>query len=383
MQLINLSDLDVVVVGAGLSGCVIAERFATILDKKVLVIDKRTHIAGNCYDFIDDNGILVNQYGAHLFHTNDKSVWDYINRFSRWVRWEHKVVGMVDNQYVPVPVNITTVNMLCGANLQTEEDMKTWLTENTTKYKIFENSEDVAKGRVGEVLYQKIFKHYTWKQWNKYPNELLPEVLERIPIRSNFDDRYFSDRYQALPEEGYTKFCENILRHPNISVRVGIDFFEWSKDISVSQQLKQKIIIYTGPIDNYFCSSGLPKLEYRSINFQTEHIKNINGYFQPNSVVNYPEANVAFTRIVEYKHFLNQSSPHTTIVREYTTDVGEPYYPVPNRVNQELYMRYKELAETETRENNVHFLGRLANYKYFNMDQAIANALEYFKIFLY
>ena len=382
-----ISGCDVLIVGAGLSGCVIAERFATELNKKVLVIDKRNHIAGNCYDFIDENNILMNQYGAHLFHTNSETVWEYINRFGKWQRWEHKVVGMVDGQLVPIPVNITTVNMLCGTHLQTESEMNKWLDENVkSKYADIpiENSEDVAKTRVGDVLYEKIFKHYTWKQWNKYPAELAPEVLQRIPIRNNFDDRYFSDKYQVLPEKGYTEFCKKILDHPNISVFTGVDFFKLKQEYA--DQFKQKIIIYTGPIDTYFKNSELPPLEYRSIDFQVERIKNIgtNGYFQPNSVVNYPEIQPEFTRIVEYKHFLNQKSEHTTIVREYTTDVGEPYYPVPNSKNQEVYEQYKKLAIEETQKNNVHFLGRLANYKYFNMDQAIDNSLTYFySIFKY
>lgn len=363
-------EFDVIIVGAGLSGCVLAERLASVSNKKVIILEKRDHIGGNCYDYIDENGILINKYGAHLFHTNDEDVWNYINKFDKWIRWEHKVVGMVDNQLVPIPVNITTVNMICGENIQTEKEMNEWLSKNQIKYDVIENGEQVAKSRVGEVLYNKIFKDYTFKQWAKYPSELKPEVLARIPIRNNFDDRYFSDKYQALPHKGYTHFFTRLLNHSNIKVELNVDFLEIKKHIP-----KEKMIIYTGPIDHYFGDLGYEKLEYRSIDFKIEHHKHTN-YYQPASVVNYPESSVGFTRIVEYKHFLNQQSPHTTIVKEYTCDNGDPYYPVLNEKNMKLYEIYKTLAE---KESNIHFVGRLANYKYFNMDQAIKNALDYFK----
>jgi UDP-galactopyranose mutase len=368
----DYNNYDIIIVGAGLSGCVIAERFAKLQNKKVLILEKREHIGGNCYDFIDENDILINKYGAHLFHTNNDDVWEYINKFDKWVRWEHKVVGLVDNQIVPIPVNITTVNMLCNENIQNEEEMNIWLEKNQVKCDNIENSEQIAKARVGEILYNKIFKDYTYKQWSKYPHELKPEVLARIPIRNNFDDRYFSDKYQALPHKGYTRFFEQLINNPNIDVKVNIDYLEIKNDIP-----KNKTIIYTGPIDHYFSDLGYEKLEYRSINFVEERYKNMN-YYQCNSVVNYPESNVDFTRIIEYKHFLNQQSPHTTIVKEYTTDIGDPYYPVLNDKNLKLYETYKELAD---KEKNIHFIGRLANYKYFNMDQAIKNALEYYNKF--
>lgn len=366
---------DVYIVGCGLSGVVLAERFATLSNKRVLIIEKRDHIGGNCYDFIDENGLLVNKYGAHLFHTNDDEVWQYLNQFDEMCEWEHKVVGLVDGNYVPIPVNITTVNQLCGENIKTESEMRVWLENNQVKYDKIENSEHMAKSRVGEKLYSKIFEGYTLKQWNKYPSELKPEVLARIPIRPNFDDRYFSDKYQALPKSGYTKLISNILNHPNITVKLNCNFFEVKDKIDATPN---KIIIYTGPIDMYFAENGYEKLEYRSINFVTEYHKNVN-YYQPNSVVNYPSKDVDFTRIVEYKHFLNQKSPHTTIVKEYSTDTGEPYYPVLNDKNLQLYQMYKELADEEKKTKNIHFIGRLANYKYFNMDEAIKNALTYFK----
>lgn len=370
MDFINF---DVIVIGAGLSGCVIAERFASQLNKKVLIIEKRNHIGGNCYDYIDEEtGILVSKYGAHLFHTNDEEVWNYINKFGNWIRWEHKVLGMVDNQLVPIPVNITTVNKLCGQNFESENEMNEWLTKEQIKYDTITNGEEMAKSRVGEKLYEKMFKNYTFKQWGKYPNELKPEVLARIPIRNNFDDRYFSDKYQVLPEKGYTEFFKSLINQPNISIKLGMDFEVIKKEIPIN-----KIVIFTGPIDSYFSSENLEKLEYRSINFIREVHKNMN-YYQSNSVINYPGNDTDFTRIVEYKHFLNQKSKDTVIFKEITTDIGEPYYPVLNDKNLELYNRYKELAEKEMKNKNVHFLGRLANYKYFNMDQAIKNSLNYF-----
>lgn len=365
----NISNYDIIIVGAGLSGCVIAERFANLKNKKVLILEKRNHIGGNCYDYVDENGILINKYGAHLFHTNYDDVWNYVNHFDKWIRWEHKVYGLVDDQIVSIPVNITTVNILCNENIKDEKEMNEWLQKNQIKYEKIENSEQVAKSRVGDVLYNKIFKDYTYKQWNKYPEELKPEVLARIPIKNNFDCRYFTDKYQALPHKGYTHFFNKLINSPNIDIQLNTDYLEIKDKIP-----KDKIVIYTGPIDLYFSNIGYDKLEYRSINFVEERYKNMN-YYQCNSVINYPNINVEYTRIVEYKHFLNQKSPHTTIVKEYTTDNGDPYYPVLNEKNLKLYEIYKEHAN---KEKNIHFIGRLANYKYFNMDEAIKNSLDYF-----
>lgn len=367
-EAIDKEKYDILIVGAGLSGAVLAERFALHSNKKVLVIDKREHIGGNCFDFMDENGILINKYGAHLFHTNFKDVWEYIQKFSEWQRWDHRVLGSIEGKMINIPVNINTVNKLCGMNLKDEKEMNQWLKTVQVKYDRFNNSEEIAKSRVGEKLYKKIFRDYTFKQWNKYPEELDSSVLSRIPIRNNFDDRYFDDRYQALPKHGYTKFIENILTHPNITIRTKTDYFELKNSIDF------QTLIYTGSIDRYFQNSGLEKLEYRSIEFIEERYKFMN-YYQINSVINYPEKNVPYTRIVEYKHFLDQQTPHTTIVKEITKDSGEPYYPVPNKKNLSLYEKYKELAKHE---NNVHFIGRLASYKYFNMDQAIKNSLEWY-----
>jgi UDP-galactopyranose mutase len=343
------------------------------LNKKVLIIDKRDHVGGNIYDYVNsDTNILMNKYGAHLFHTNNTRVWDYVNNFDKWVRWDHTVVGDVDNMIVPIPVNITTVNMLCNENIQSSDEMDKWLSQNQIKYDNIDNSEKMAKSRVGTKLYEKIFKDYTYKQWEKYPEELDPSVLARIPIRNDFDNRYFNDRYQALPEKGYTHFINKILDNKNITVLLNTNYFDYMKE---NKDIKFEHIIYTGPIDMFYENKNLEKLEYRSIDFNITKYKNMN-YYQTNSVVNYPQTNVPFTRIVEYKHFLNQQSNDTVIVKEVTKEKGEPYYPIPNKKNMELYEKYKEFTLNE---KNVHFLGRLANYKYFNMDQAILNALEYFE----
>ena len=364
-----MKQIDILIIGAGISGSVLAERYASI-GKKVLIIEKRNHIAGNCYDYRDENGILVSKYGAHLFHTNDEEVWKYVNQFSDWYPWEHKVVARVGDKTVPIPVNITTVNTLFNTHITNEEEMKTWLEEHRSPIAKPSNGEEAVLSRVGTVLYEKMFRHYTKKQWDKYPSELDASVLDRIPVRTNYDDRYFSDTHQALPKGGYTQLFEKILNHPNIEVLLETDYFDVKDEYSNYEKL-----FYTGPVDRFFefKHSLLEKLEYRSINFVSETIDT--EFFQENSVVNYPGTEVDYTRIVEYKHFGNQKSDKTTIVKEFTVDEGEPYYPVPNPRNQEIYARYKAEADKLT---DVYFVGRLANYKYFNMDQAFKNALDLF-----
>lgn len=364
-----MKQIDILIIGAGISGSVLAERYAS-MGKKVLIIEKRNHIAGNCYDYIDDNKILVSKYGAHLFHTNDKEVWEYVNQFSKWYSWEHKVVARVDDKTVPIPVNITTVNELFSTTISSQDEMKNWLDQNRTPIETPANGEEAVLNRVGPVLYEKMFKHYTKKQWDKYPAELDASVLDRIPVRYNYDDRYFSDTYQALPQGGYTQLFENIVRNPNIEILLETDYFDVKENYSGYEKL-----FYTGPVDRFFDfkHSLTEKLEYRSINFVSETVDA--PFFQENSVVNFPGTEVDFTRIIEYKHFGNQQSEKTTVVREFTVDEGEPYYPVPNPRNEDIYKKYKEEVEKLL---DVHFVGRLANYKYFNMDQAFKNALDLF-----
>ncbi|MFA6814473.1 MAG: UDP-galactopyranose mutase [Patescibacteria group bacterium] len=362
---------EILVVGAGISGCVIAERYANI-GKKVLVLEKRNHIGGNCYDFVNKKSIRISKYGAHLFHTNDKEVWDYVQQFSKWYPYEHKVFSKVVNKLVPVPVNITTINELFNLKINTQQEAIDWF-KNETKHFVFpKNSEESSLSRVGLRLYELMFKHYTKKQWDLWPIELEASVMDRIPVRTNYDNRYFTDKYQYLPENGYTSLFENMLNNPNITVELGVDYLE-SKYVDHSFEK----LYFTGPIDKYF-SNKFKKLQYRSIDFQFENFKK--DFYQKNSVINYPNTN-NFTRIVEYKYFAknpNKIGPHTTISKEYSKWGGEPYYPVPTKKNRIIYDKYRKEAKKIEKEN-IFFVGRLANYKYFNMDEAFKNALNIFK----
>lgn len=359
------------VVGCGLSGCTIAQELSKNRDNDILVIDKRDHIAGNCYDYID-HGIRVSKYGAHIFHTNDEEVWNYVNQFAEWIPYEHRVKGNIKGTLFPIPVNLDTVNILLKKNLKNERDMKEWLFSNKERPDVIANGEQMALSKVGEQLYELIFKNYTYKQWAKYPHELDAEVLARIPVRTNHDDRYFTDKYQGLPKDGYTKLCQNMLNKSNISVQLNTCFY----DTFIHKSHEFDHIYVTGRIDDFFKDSNLPKLEYRTINFEKHYLADVEKY-QSLPVINYPSKDVDYTRIVEYKNFpyvCNQDKPGTIIVSETTTDEGEPYYPVPCKRNKLIYEEYKRLAETCS--EKISFIGRLANYKYFNMDQAIRNALD-------
>uniref|UniRef100_A0A7S0N226 UDP-galactopyranose mutase C-terminal domain-containing protein n=1 Tax=Pyramimonas obovata TaxID=1411642 RepID=A0A7S0N226_9CHLO len=366
---------DLIIIGCGLSGCVIAERASKDFGLKSLIIDKRDHIGGNCFDYIDEHGIRLSRYGVHLFHTVHERVWEYVNRFSEWMPYEHRVKGRVDGKKnVAIPPSQLTVNQLFDANVNSEEEMEAWLEQRRVKNDNPKNGEEAALSRAGPELYEKIFKYYTYKQWDKYPEQLDASVLMRIPVRLNTDDRYFTDKHQALPKHGYTRIFENmLLKDPNITIRLSTDFFE------VKDKLPAKgLLVFTGPIDAYYASLGMPKLEYRSLRFEPEYLEPEGGYYQEALQVNYPGMEVPYTRIVEYKHKPNQpegvhEKPGTMIFKEYSVDEGDPYYPVPNPTNQALYEKYRAMAEKEP---GVCFVGRLASYKYFNMDQAILNALE-------
>lgn len=381
--------VDLLIVGAGLSGAVLAERCSTVLGMSSIVIDKRDHLGGNCYDYVNSEGIRCSKYGAHLFHTNFERVWEYMQAFSEWIPFDHRVKGKVQDdagieRLVPIPPTQETVNTLFkDTTVDSEEAMEAWYgTERVSPPKDEAmNGEEAALSRVGPRLYEKIFKHYTKKQWDKYPAELDPSVLMRLPCRSSKDDRYFADDFQALPLRGYTRIFENmLLGDSNIHIRLNCDFFEHKASGTLPNH---KLLVYTGQIDSYYAGLGMPRLEYRSLRFEEEYLEEPDGgYFQEAMVVNYPSPNVPFTRIVEYKHTPNQPSEvregkikGTLIAREYSTDVGEPYYPVPNPENRELYAKYAAAAE---KEEGVCFVGRLASYKYFNMDQAVLNALEMF-----
>lgn len=381
-------EVDLLIVGAGLSGAVIAERCAKELGMTSLIIDKRDHLGGNCYDYVNENGIRASKYGAHLFHTNFERVWNYVQQFSEWMPYDHRVRGRVpdlegEEQLVPIPPVQATVNALYGENIASEEEMTEWYDSQRIQPPAGKpsNGEEAALSRVGPLLYESIFKHYTKKQWDKYPDELDASVLMRLPCRTSTDDRYFGDVWQALPVRGYTRIFENmLLTVPEITLRLNVDFFEARADGALPAH---KLLVYTGPIDAYFAQQGMPKLEYRSLHFEETYIEEPEeGFYQEAMVVNYPAPTVPFTRIVEYKHMGNQTEAvkagevrGTLIAKETSSSVGEPYYPVPNPENQALYERYRQLAEQE---QGVAFVGRLASYKYFNMDQAILNALEMF-----
>ena len=366
---------DILVVGAGLSGAVIAERMASQSGLRVLVLEKRNHIGGNCYDYTDtETNLLVSAYGLHLFHTNHQHVWNYIQQFSKWTRWDHWTLGYVDQKFVPIPVNIKTVNMLFEQNISSSAEMDQWLYEVQGKYHKIHNSEEMAISRVGNDLYEKIFLPYTLKQWDKHPRELDAEVTARIPVRNNFDDRYFTDKFQALPSNGYTAFFEKLLTHPNITVQLNTDYSDF---IKTNPNIIYKTLYYTGPIDQYFNMPANEQLEYRSLRFEKQVVRNHAGYVQPASQVNYPSTQYNFTRIVEYKWFLHQKSPHSILFKEYSSSDGEPYYPVPSPRNKQLYLELQLKALLLG--SSIVFVGRLANYKYFNMDEAIANALQVYQ----
>mmetsp|Transcript_23156 Transcript_23156/g.57123 ORF Transcript_23156/g.57123 Transcript_23156/m.57123 type:complete len:491 (+) Transcript_23156:139-1611(+) len=320
----NRKRYDICIVGAGLSGSVLAERYASQYNASVLVMEQRDHIGGNCYDYIDDEtDIRVSKYGAHIFHTSYERVWDYLQQFSNWTTYEHEVVGSVLNgtAIVPIPVNIETVNTLFGLDIQNTQEMDEWLAKEQVKFdNPIANSEEMALSRVGPRLYDLIFKPYTEKQWGTSPRELGPEVTARIPVRNNHDKRYFTDPHQALPTDGYTAMFHNMLSHPKIDVKVNTNYFDIKDDIDCEHRT-----YYTGPIDVYFSDLGWDKLEYRSLDFERRVLKNVPA-FQSKSVVNHPSLDENFTRIVEYKHFLQQSSPHTVIFYEHSKAGGEPYY---------------------------------------------------------
>ncbi|WP_224995598.1 UDP-galactopyranose mutase [Cesiribacter sp. SM1] len=356
---------DYLIVGAGFAGSVLAERLATQMNKKVLIIDKRNHIAGNAYDHFNKDGILVHKYGPHIFHTNSKDVFDYLSRFTEWRPYEHRVQASVDGQLVPIPINLDTINKLYGLNL-TSFEVEDFFQSKAEEINPIRTSEDVVVSRVGRELYEKFFRNYTRKQWGMDPSELDKSVTSRVPVRTNRDDRYFSDTYQAMPLRGYTYMFEKMLDHPNIKIMLNTDYHE------ILDVIPFREMIYTGPVDEYF-DFRYGKLPYRSLEFKHETLDE--QLHQPAPVVNYPNEH-PYTRITEFKYLTGQQHPKTSIVYEYPKAEGDPYYPVPKPENAELYTRYKKLADETP---GVHFVGRLATYRYYNMDQVVAQALTLFK----
>jgi UDP-galactopyranose mutase len=356
---------DYLIVGAGFAGSVLAERLASQADKKVLVVEKRGHIGGNAYDCYDDHGILVHKYGPHIFHTNSADVFDYLSQFTSWRPYQHRVLACVDGQLVPIPINLDTINRLYGTSFnafQVEEFFRS-VAEPRAEIR---TSEDVVVSKVGRELYEKFFRNYTRKQWDLDPSELDAAVTSRVPVRTNRDDRYFTDTYQVMPLRGYTRMFERMLAHPNVKVMLNADYRE------VREFVPYRELVYTGPVDEYF-EFRYGKLPYRSLEFKFE-TREV-AYHQPVAVVNYPNE-YPYTRVTEFKYLTGQEHAKTGLVYEYPRAEGDPYYPVPRPENAALYKRYKALADATP---GTHFVGRLATYKYYNMDQVVAQALATFE----
>jgi len=359
-------DFDYLVVGAGFAGSVMAERLASD-GSKVLVIDRRPHIAGNAFDHVDESGVLIHKYGPHIFHTNSQEIVDYLSRFTKWRPYEHRVLADVDGLQVPMPINRTTLNLLYELDLKTDAEAERYLAALAEPVADVRTSEDVVVSKVGRKLYETFFRCYTRKQWGMDPSELDKSVTSRVPTRTSTDDRYFTDTFQAMPAAGYTAMFERMLDHPGITVRLGVDYREVVDEVSFGH------LVFTGPIDEYF-DHRFGKLPYRSLEFR--HVSLDQERFQSVATVNYPAEHVPFTRITEYKHLTGQKAPTTSITYEYPRAEGDPYYPVPRPENEALFKRYEALADAEP---GVTFVGRLATYRYYNMDQVVGQALAAYR----
>jgi UDP-galactopyranose mutase len=352
---------DYLIVGAGFSGSVFARKAAE-LNKSVLLVDKKNHVGGNAFDYINKDGLFVQKYGPHIFHTNSKEVWNFLSKYTEWNNYVHRVLIDLGDKKVYLPINIDTMERLYDRNFSSEE-MRDFLTRKKIDIKTIKNSKDVILSQVGEELYKLFFENYTKKQWGIYPDELESSVLKRIPVRFNRDTRYFEDKYQGIPKMGFNVLFDRLLFDENITVELNTDYQ------GIINSVKYKKMIYTGPIDSFF-GYKYGKLPYRSLNFDIKLLDT--EYFQSEAVVNYPNHN-DYTRITEFKYFYKQKNKKTIICHEYAKASGEPFYPIPKQENNTLYMRYKKLAEGL---ENVHFLGRLAEYKYINMDKATENAFK-------
>lgn len=353
---------DYLIVGSGLAGSVLAEQIASHSDKKVLIIDRRNHIGGNCYDYYNEIGILIHKYGPHCFHTNFKEVFDYLSRFTKWRKFELRVQAFSDGRLYPLVINRNFLNKFFNIDLKSEDETLEFFNRIRQKIRYPKNSEEYIISKTGRKIYDTIFKNYTFKQWGLSGKKLDRSVCARVPIRLNDDDRYFSDIYQGIPRDGYFKLFHNMLSHPNIEVKLNTDFER------VKSQVKYNFLIYTGSIDEFF-NSKFGKLPYRSLKFKHEnHDKE---FYQKATFVTYPN-DYSFTRIVEIKHATGQKSTNTTIVKEYPQSKGEPFYPIPQANNHALYKRYeREINKIK----NAVFVGRMAQYRYFNMDRIVAEAL--------
>jgi len=377
-----MSDFDILIVGAGFAGLVMAERLSNELGLRCLIVDKRGHIGGNCHDAYDAAGVLIHCYGPHYFRTNSPRIREYLSRFTEWHPVEYKIQSWSEGRFWNFPINLNTFEQLIGRPA-TSEEFERWLEENRVPIESPANSEEVIISQVGWDLYRKFFEGYTLKQWKRHPRELDASVCGRIPIRTNRDDRYLREEFQALPKDGYHALFNRMLASTStVEVRLNTDYRDILGEVSF------KHMVYTGPIDAYFdhCYGHLP---YRSLRFEEEsfgpeqlasrrEISGKDGFWQPAMQVNYPN-DEEFTRIVEVKHATGQVCENTTIVREYPDDFGpgkEPYYPIPAPDAAALYKKYAALAEQE---QNVSFIGRLATYRYYNMDQVVGMALAEFE----
>jgi len=359
------SRYDYLVVGAGFAGGVLAERLANA-GRSVLVVDRRPHVAGNAYDELDEAGVLIHRYGPHIFHTNAPKVVEYLSRFTDWRPYEHRVLACVDGKLVPMPINRTTVNAIFDLDLRTDEEVEAFYASLAERRDPVLTSEDVVVGRVGRLLYELFFRGYTRKQWGMDPSELAATVTARVPARTNEDDRYFTDTFQAMPAEGYTAMFERMLDHPNIELALGTDY------VDVRDTVAHDRLIFTGPIDEYFGHRYGP-LPYRSLEFRSVTLEWAQA--QPVAVINHPNEH-DYTRVTEFKHLTGQRHPQTTLMYEYPSATGDPYYPIPRPENEQRYKRYQALADATP---NVTFVGRLGTYRYYNMDQVVAQALATFE----
>lgn len=356
---------DWLIVGAGFAGAVLAERLASRGDT-VLLIDRRAHVGGNAFDHLDAAGLQIHHYGPHIFHTNSDGVLQYLSQFTEWRPYEHRVLASVDGQLLPIPINLDTINGLYGLKL-TSAELEGFFSSRAVPVQEVITSRDVVVSRIGEELYEKFFRHYTYKQWGLDPSELDKSVTARVPVRTTRDDRYFTDRHQCMPLHGYSALFQRMLASPRIDVRCNTDY-----RTAHAKGERWRRMIYTGPIDEFFdhVHGALP---YRSLRFV--HLTMDCAQWQPVAVVNYPQ-NQAYTRITEYKHLTGQQHAQTSITVEYPTDCGDPYYPVPNERNRARYRSYRDLADALP---DTYFVGRLASYQYFNMDQVVAQALATYR----
>ncbi|MBV9758260.1 MAG: UDP-galactopyranose mutase, partial [Alphaproteobacteria bacterium] len=356
---------DTMIVGAGFAGAVLAERLAST-GNRVLLLDRRPHVGGNAYDHHNEAGVLVHRYGPHIFHTNSRQILDHLGRFTEWRPYEHRVLARVGDSLLPIPINRTTINRFFGLSLA-EAEVAAFLASKAEPIGSVRTAADVVLSTVGRELYQAFFQGYTQKQWGVDPSELDKSVTARIPTRTGDDDRYFTDKFQVMPRHGFTRLFENMLDHPGITLMLGADYRDVQHDITWNR------LIYTGPVDEYF-DHRYGKLPYRSLRF--EHRTLDQATYQPVAVVNYPSADVPYTRVTEFKHLTGQVHPKTSICYEFPTDAGDPYYPVPRPDNAALYAKYQALADATP---EVTFVGRLATYRYYNMDQVVGQALATFE----